>query len=384
MLLVKNEPQCPSLVATSLPEEATEQDWEIFRRITDTSLSQEQRDLMVRPEVSYPHQKDLLAVHWHPEYVPLELAEQRIKAMFPECREQLVIPTQHNELMQIGDLCGVEVDCFSRGFNQKVQLLLHFHVDSLTEAHILRSMIEHTGRYRSSQLFELVRTLTDPVEDRLAAAIKTSGADEDMVRFVRIYAGRVKQLLDSCLDSLSGHMVKNKLLRDFFAELRPIYGQQIIDRAQAFLKAVKERVKSDFPLQYFYRTSEIIEEARQHGAGIVVPHPEQFWPILLAEYDVDGYEVWNPQSHRYTDFLITVVNRKNLERRGSQRKLLIFMGDDTHLSEKIRHPSVQDQDKAAREVGLQPAWEDLWIRKKLIKAGVDRPSVIREYRERLA
>lgn len=66
----------------------------------------------------------------------------------------------------------------------------------------------------------------------------------------------------------------------------------------------------------------------------MIPHPEQFWPILLTGYDVDGVEVWNPQSHRYTNFLVSVLNEKNRRMDSSERPLLIFMGDDTHMSEK--------------------------------------------------
>jgi len=383
VLLVKNANQLSSFDSEPIPEEVTDQDREIFERITNTELTPEQREHILHPEETYPYQKDVLAVHWHPEYVPIDLAVGRIEAMFPTKERELIIPTQHNELVALGDFCGVEVDCYSRGFNQKVQLLLHFHTERLASAPILRSMIEHTGTYRASQLFEFMRTITGPVTERLQAAARETGAGEDLVSFVRLYVRKIEQLLEDSQGQISDQVVKNKLLRNFFNELRPQYGDQLIDRAQAFLKAVKELVKAEFPLQYFYRTSEIIEEARLHGAGIVVPHPEQFWPILLAEYDVDGYEVWNPQSRRYTDFLITVVNRKNLGLGLGRRRLLIFMGDDTHLSEKVRDPGVQDRDKAAREIGLQPAWDDLWIRKKLIKAGVDRPTVIKEYTERL-
>jgi hypothetical protein len=189
--------------------------------------------------------------------------------------------------------------------------------------------------------------------------------------------------MDEHLDSVPQDMIKNKLLRNFFDGLRPSYGHQVIDRAQAFLKSVKQTVKAHFSLQYFYRTSEVIEEARKHRAGVVVPHPEQFWPILLAEYDVDGYEVWNPQSQRYTDFLISVVNRKNRELGLSRRRLLIFMGDDTHMGEKVRDPELQDLNKASREIGLQSAWEDLAIRKTLVKAQVSRGKIIDEYLARL-
>ena len=44
----------------------------------------------------------------------------------------------------------------------------------------------------------------------------------------------------------------------------------------------------------------------------------------------------------------------------------------------------QDPEKSIREVGLQPAWDDLNIRKKLIIGEVSRNTVIRRYRERLA
>jgi hypothetical protein len=178
-------------------------------------------------------------------------------------------------------------------------------------------------------------------------------------------------------------MIKNKMVRNFLHALRPIYGHQLIDRAQNFLQAVKQAVKQDFPLQYFYRTSEIIEEARGLGAGIVVPHPEQFWPILLADYDVDGYEVWNPQSQRYTDFLISVVQEKNRGQPASKPPLLVFMGDDTHMGEKVKDADEMDEAKAGREVGYQPAWDDRTVGKRLLGNSISRKRVIAEYTSRL-
>ncbi len=125
-------------------------------------------------------------------------------------------------------------------------------------------------------------------------------------------------------------------MRGFLDAQRPRYGDRLIARVQSFAQSVKLRVKAQFPMQYFYRATEVIEEARSFGAGIVIPHPEQFWTILLADYDVDGYEVWNPQSQRYTEFLIDTLARKN--RKGwNDRRQLVFMGDDTHMSEKLRN-----------------------------------------------
>ena len=149
------------------------------------------------------------------------------------------------------------------------------------------------------------------------------------------------------------------------------------------IKAVKQIVKRDFSPKYFYRASEVIEEARFLGGGVVIPHPEQFWPILLADYDVDGYEVWNPQSQEYTEFLITVLHRQNRQRGRQERPLLVFMGDDTHLGEKTKDPKLQDRVKVSREVGLQEAWDDPLIRKQVMLAGMDRQRVISEYQERL-
>ena len=244
-------------------------------------------------------------------------------------------------------------------------------------------MLEHTRQYRATQLFDLIHSFTKPVQDRLQEAARKTGADSQLVQFTTLYIRKIEGLLQQTMHDLPQDMVKNKIIRNFFHALRPVYGHAFIDRVQYFVKEVKDQVKREFSLQYFYRTSEIIEEARSLGAGIVVPHPEQFWPILLAEYDVDGYEVWNPQSQRYTDFLISVVSEKNTKRSPGNPPLLIFMGDDTHMGEKVSSGGMPDPQKSGREVGYQPAWEDWALRKRLIRNGIDRKHVIAEYKARL-
>jgi hypothetical protein len=306
-----------------------------------------------------------------------------MQTMFPNREQELVIPTQHNVLMSHAGYSGVEVDCYSRRFNQKVQLLVHMTGEKAAGADVLCSMLEHTRQYRATQLLDLLRTFTQPVQERLDAAARVTGADADLIRFIAVHVTKLDTLLHAHLAELPLDVVKNKMVRNFFHALRPNYGHRLIDQALNFLQEVKKEVKRDFPLQYFFRTSEVIEEARGLGAGIVVPHPEQFWPILLAEYDVDGYEVWNPQSQRYTDFLIEVVTSKNRERSRSRPPLLIFMGDDTHMGEKVRTETETDPAKAGREVGYQPAWEDWAIRKRLLRSGVARAGVISEYTARL-
>jgi hypothetical protein len=60
------------------------------------------------------------------------------------------------------------------------------------------------------------------------------------------------------------------------------------------------------------------------------------------------------------------------------------MGDDAHMAEKVKDPAQQDAAKASREIGVQPAWNDLMITKSLIVANMDKNRIIQEYKNRLA
>lgn len=377
--------RCLILDLKAVPREITPWDREAFQRCTSVELTNAERERLATPERSFPQQEEILAVHWHPEHAPMDLIVRRVQKLYPNRGDQLIIPTQHNELVSLGGFAGVEVDCYSRGFNRKVQLLLHFEESKVRDAAMLRNMLAHTFRYRTSQLFEYMRTVVDPALDERAqrAAAKTN-TDEDIVAFARIQVAKLQQLIEDHWAETPKESIKNKLVRNFVEELRALYDDRIINKVQVFLKAVKDVVKENFSLSYFYRASEIIEEARALGAGIVIPHPEQFWPILLADYDVDGIEVWNPQSREYTEFLISAVQRQNRLRARSDRPVLVFMGDDCHMSEKLKPIEARDPEKGAREIGLQPAWDDLAISKSLIVQGISRAGVIEEYRARLA
>ncbi|HWR05063.1 MAG TPA: hypothetical protein VN419_13745 [Humidesulfovibrio sp.] len=375
------QPQEALAEVNGLSPAPTQDDERAFAAITCTALTPEEAARIVVPAEVLPRQERVLAVHWHPEFVPMPLIRQRIEATFPACGHSLIIPTQHNEITTYGDYAGVEVDCYSSGFNQKVQLLIHFRADRLDKAGVLKSMLAHTARYRSSQLFEFLHVLSGADEARLNMVAADTGAAEETIRFARLHAQKLLALLERHHAALPLETLKNKLVRGFLDAQRPRYGERLVTRVQSFVQAVKLRVKAQFPMQYFYRATEVIEEARSFGAGVVIPHPEQFWPILLADYDVDGYEVWNPQSQRYTEFLIDTLARKN--RKGwTERRQLVFMGDDTHMSEKLRNPDPAS-DKVLREIGVQPAWDDIGIRKRLLASGMDRACVINEYTARL-
>jgi hypothetical protein len=230
----------------------------------------------------------------------------------------------------------------------------------------------------------LIDSILEPLyDDRVEKAADRTGASPELVRFVRIQVGKIRQLIERNESATRPDMLKNKLLRNFFNALRDRYDPAILHHAQLFLLAVKEIVKAEFKPSHFHRTQEVIEEVRGLGGCLVVPHPEQFWPILLADYDVDGIEVWNPQSQQYTEFLIHVVVRHNQARPQGDRPLLIFMGDDTHFGEKVVEPDRQDPEKAGRELGIQPAWDHVSIAPRLRLAKADRGSLIDEYKQRL-
>jgi hypothetical protein len=379
----KKSTQWVSVIPEEIPEDITENDQRIFEQITSTELNEAQQACIAEPTHKFYRQQNVLAIHWHPEFIPMPLIERRIETMFPAKRNELIIPTQHNVITAYKNFSGVEMDCYAKGFNQKVQLLLHFSNTQREKTGMLEAMLAHTFKYRSSQLFQYMYTITKPLGDRIQRAAAETGANEALIQFTRIYVKKIATLLDENMHRIPPDMIKNKLLRNFFDQLRADYGDALIDRVQTYIKAVKQVVKAEFPLHYFYRTSEVIEEARGLGACIIIPHPEQFWPILLADYDVDGIEVWNPQSRRYTEFLISVINRKNQTCGNPRRRLLVLMGDDTHMAEKVRDPNLQDPEKSGREIGYQAAWEDFNLRKTLIRAGISREKVLAEYRERL-
>lgn len=378
--------QCSGIDLASIPREVTDDDLSRFREITSIELSSQQREWVVTPPKAFPMQSEVLAVHWHPEFVSMDLIRQRIASLYPNMQQSLIIPTQHNELLEWDEHAGVEVDCYSSGFNRKVQLLLHFRKEKLVEkSDVLKGMLAHTFQYRSSQLFEFMDALTEEqLEERRQVAAAETGADEELVEFCALYVLKLREMLEQNWRQTPECMVKNKLIRNFFNTLIDTYDKRVIQRAQIYLKAVKGEVKKHFSLKYFYRASEIIEEARSLGAGVVIPHPEQFWPILLADYDVDGYEIWNPQSREYTEFLISVVRQQNASLKRNSRPLLVFMGDDCHMGEKTLPQESRDPEKGSREIGYQPAWEDMAVRKELVVSGFSRSKVIEEYAARLS
>ena len=371
--------------STYVNKDITDWDELTFKEITSIDLNNKQKDCITISDKKYANQESVLAIHWHPEFIPMHLIQKRVYSMFPSSSKSLIIPTNHNSINSFDNrYYGVEVDCFAKEFNRKVQLLVHFSNHNLKKANVFKSMLDHTLRYRSKQFYELISTiLDDKFKYRIEEAVKETGANNELIEFIKIYTKKVELLVHKNKKSLPVEQIKNKLLTNYFEKLLEFYDVHIINQAKNFIKSVKRIVKQEFKCDYFYSVQEIIEESRLIGAGIVVPHPEQFWPILLAEYDVDGYEVWNPQSREYTEFLINIVNRQNKMKKTSERKLLVFMGDDTHMSEKIKDFRMQDIDKVKREVGLQPTWDDFKIQKSLSNADMTRLKIIDEYITRL-
>lgn len=236
---------CPQAVKVS--PEITDEDRTRFHEVISTDLADWQIEQVVTPSKIYRRQEKLLALHWHPEFVPFDLITRRVNAMFPNVTDRMMIPTQHNVLMSYGDYTGVEVDCYASGFNQKVQLLLHFENEKVKGAHVLKSMLAHTFKYRSSQLFEYMDTITKPNEERINIASRETGADEDLVEMVRVYVTKLQTILDEEWSDVPRESIKNKLVKNYFDAMRPKYGDTLINRIQAYLKGVKNWLKPTSP-----------------------------------------------------------------------------------------------------------------------------------------
>ena len=223
----KSQPSEDSVYTDYDPNVLSPWDKVTFQQLTTTDLTPQQEAQVVNPAQVRPRQREVLAIHWHPEWVPLALAQARVQATFPTQQHALVIPTQHNELLALDDFAGVEVDCYSQGFNRKVQLLLHFRRERLEQAGSLRSMLKHTQLYRSSQLWELVDSLRDPkLEERLQEAAEETGASQELVDFVRLHSSKFSQMLRDQEQDLAPIMVKNKLISDYFMALRQHFPRQ--------------------------------------------------------------------------------------------------------------------------------------------------------------
>lgn len=362
----------------------TEEIFKAFNNVISIHLDQWQIDQLIYPKEVYPNQTTVLSVHWHPEFIPFELIQKRLHAMFPKKETEFFVPTQHNVLLSYDQVySGVEIDCYSPEFDRKVQLLCHFHNKNVQQAHTFKSMLNHTYKYRAGQLYEFIDTILEKTyEGALNQAVIETGATQEVIQFTRSHVEMLKKLIFEYQKLIPAETLRNKLVRNFIEEIGSGLDPDFMNRVQAFLTAIKGIVKKRFSPKNFFTTQEFIEEVRGLNGGIIIPHPEQFWPILLAGYDIDGVEVWNPQSNRYTKFLINVIKEKNERKRKDELELLVVMGDDCHFSEKVKPLEKQSKEKSSRQVGLQP-WEDLDLQKGLIKANATKKYFIDEYTKRL-
>jgi hypothetical protein len=360
--------------------DVSEADLGVFNALTSVELSGRERLLAETPQATAPGEGRLFAVHFHPEWVPPDLIERRLARSFPDAGDRLVIPTQHNQIMAMGPWAGVEADVYAPEYSEKIQLLIHLPAARLGRAAVFRSMMERTFRYRALQLLEILEALTAP-DEPMAKEIRKSGLDGASLALAGIFAARLQRLIGS-LDihhSPRSAMLKNRLLTDFMQERSGDLEPAALSGALSVVGLVKAMVKRRFDPRRFHTAREVIEEARGLGAGVVVPHPPQFWPALLDDLDVDGWEVWNPSTPKHALFLIECLGRA----RGRKRPLLAFMGDDTHMSSKIRPDVIDGQGGQLREIGFQPPWGSPLVADALRLRGQSRERTMDEYRARL-
>ena len=369
------------MAETGWTEEAArdldETSWRLFDQLTSVELSAGERRRAAKPDRTAPGAERFLAVHWHPERTPLELVRQRLDAAFPQARDCLVIPTPHNQAAVFGLYAGVEADAYDQGYGLKIHLLIHFPADRLPRAGAFLAMMDRTYRYRARQLLEILDLLAGPA--LLEVPGPPSGeAGLEARKLARFCAVRLRELVDrsGLIGTPRDELLKNRLLPDFMTSLAA--SDPRLPLALGVARAAKKKVKASFQPANFYSPREIIEEARALGAGVVIPHPPYFWPVLLDDLDVDGWEVWNPSTPRHAYFLTRALARAN---EGRARRLLAFMGDDTHLSSKYRPDPGGERD--GREIGFQDPWFDPDLARLLAETGQSLAGTLAEYRARL-
>ncbi|MDR3153425.1 MAG: hypothetical protein LBW85_03930 [Deltaproteobacteria bacterium] len=384
-------PPCPP--GGKDPPPAGRKDWEIFLRLTSTELSDSEREAAARPDLTDPGEEICFAPHFHPEWVPLELIGERLARAFPGAARRFAVPTQHNVLASMEGWCGVEADVWSSKCGMKLQLLVHMKADRLEGASAFRAMIERTFRYREFQLLDILELAQRPDREtglKIAKAGFKPAESEAVGRFAATLKGMIDE--SGVASGPGAVMLKNRLVTDFvecraggpaaFSCRGPAAAGPAgaAERVIALFNLLKSVVKSRLEPARFCEAAELVEEARSLGAGIVIPHPPRFWPALLEDLDVDGWEVWNPSTPDHAVFLVECLSRRG----GAKRPLLAFMGDDTHMSSKIRLHMVSDKGGGDREIGFQPPWRDPAVTAALKAAGQSRLRTLDEYLERLA
>ncbi|MDR1677870.1 MAG: hypothetical protein LBS44_05705 [Deltaproteobacteria bacterium] len=363
-------------------EEISQADIEAFNRLTTIELTAKEKELAETPDFIDLEETRLMALHFHQEWVPMNMIETRLSRAFPKATDKLVIPTQHNRITYFGPWAGVEVDCFAPSFGQKIQLLIHFSSSKMAKASALNAMIEQTFRYRALQLLEVLEALTNP-DQTLRQEINNNGLDHQALDLTSFFAWRLREIIQksNVLGSERAEMLKNRLLTDFMLARNQGLDPTLFGSSLTVANIVKTLVKHRLNVKRFNTAQEIIEEARCLGAGIVIPHPPQFWPVLIDDLDVDGWEVWNPSTPGYTLFLIDCLARTKGR---TKRPLLAFMGDDTHMSSKVRANITEDKNGRGREIGFQPPWWDPDVAQALKRNGQSRERTMDEFRSRLA
>jgi len=98
---LKNPRPSANLNLAEFPPDVTEMDRAAWDSIVVRELNPKQQHEFTHPEVSYPMQHCVLAVHWHPEFIPLDLIMQRIAAMFPNRKDELIIPLQNKTMESV-------------------------------------------------------------------------------------------------------------------------------------------------------------------------------------------------------------------------------------------------------------------------------------------
>jgi hypothetical protein len=250
------------------PRELNQWDQEAFERIISTELTEEQKARVVTPGLTFPGQKSLLAIHWHPEFIPSDLIAQRISACFRTARRSWSFPPSTTCLSRLGGLHWREVDCYAAGLIARCScccISIRTGWSGPPASRPCWSTRSNTGPGSFSNIWIrwLILFMTAvcrgpwPPPARTRSWCASPGST----------AGKLKQLIEINQSIIDEETIKNKLLPDFFEELRAFYPERLINHAQSLLHAVKKIVKAQYNLTYFYRARNSSRKRGPWGAA---------------------------------------------------------------------------------------------------------------------
>lgn len=352
---------------------------ELFEDLIKDQLNKDKTDKVTNPRFIMPEIENVLALHWHPENLSIETAVKRLSKTFPNATNKLIIPTDHNIFKSYQGISGTEIDCFAKELKKKVQLLIHIKDDNLKNSFTLKTMVNYSAEFSKKFLLFFLDSLIgkSTVSNFIWEKVASEAVlDKKYYEEIRKLSKEFITLFES--RKIDYFLISNSLLVNFVCNILTKYNDLIKKQAKLFLLEFKKLCYIHFDTKFFYSVEDFVEEVQWSGGAISVPHPEQFWPILLTKYKFDGIEFWNPSSASYSELILDRIIRLN---KYKKEAVIPLVGDDTHFNKLVEE--VSKNRIPSRDLGYQPIWKSKIIQQILKRNSLCKQKIIDLYRERL-